>query len=84
MDEANIKDMVRARYAGIADAGASGCCGPAASPCCGPAPASHFDDKALGMGYSEAELASVAEGAIFGSRRNLRNIEKAWNGCCGT
>ncbi len=66
MDEAEIKEMVRSRYGSIAGASvtADGC-GPAAS-CCGPAPASRFDDKALRMGYSAAELAAVPAGANLG------------------
>ena len=67
MDEAQIKEMVRARYGTIASANASdSCCGPAASSCCGPAPASPSDDKSLRMGYSETDLASVPEGANLG------------------
>ncbi len=65
MDEAEIKEMVRARYGSIAAAaGTSG----AAASCCGPAPAAEaqFDDKARRMGYSAAELASVPDGANLG------------------
>jgi SAM-dependent methyltransferase len=65
MEEAQIKEMVRARYGSIAAAaGSSGCCGPAPSSCCGPSTASQ--DKALRMGYSEADLAVVPEGANLG------------------
>jgi SAM-dependent methyltransferase len=64
MDEAQIKEMVRARYGGIAAASESGCCAPVASSCCGP-PASP-EEKARGMGYSEAELAAVPDGANLG------------------
>jgi len=65
MDAADIKELVRARYGSIAAAaGASECCAPAAASCCGPAfPA---QDKALRMGYSEADLAAVPEGANLG------------------
>jgi arsenite methyltransferase len=67
MDEAQIKEMVRARYGTIASSNASdSCCGPAASSCCGPAPASPSDDKSLRMGYSETDLASAPEGANLG------------------
>ena len=68
MDEAEIKEMVRARYGSIAAASDASPKGgePAATSCCGPAPASRFDDKALRMGYSEAELAAVPEGANLG------------------
>jgi SAM-dependent methyltransferase len=65
MHETLIKDIVRARYAGIATAATSDCCAPTASSCCGPAPASH-DEKALEMGYSASELAAVPEGANLG------------------
>src|SRR5438874_2019835 len=65
-DTAQIKDMVRARYGGIAEAaGSDGCCAPAASACCGPAPAS-AEEKAQRMGYSAAELAAVPDGANLG------------------
>jgi SAM-dependent methyltransferase len=64
MDEAQIKQMVRARYGGIAAASEAGCCAPAPSSCCGPEASSH--DKARRMGYSEAELAAVPEGANLG------------------
>jgi SAM-dependent methyltransferase len=65
MDDVQIKEMVRARYGGIAaKASEASCCAPAASSCCGPETASH--DKARRMGYSEAELATVPEGANLG------------------
>jgi len=65
MDDAQIKEMVRARYGGIAaKASETSCCAPAASSCCGPETASH--DKARRMGYSDAELAAVPEGANLG------------------
>ena len=56
--------MIRTRYGGIAVASETGCCPPAASSCCGPESTSH--DKARRMGYSEAELAAVPEGANLG------------------
>src|SRR5262249_42397854 len=59
-----IKEMIRTRYGGIAVASETGCCPPAASSCCGPESTSH--DKARRMGYSEAELAAVPEGANLG------------------
>ena len=55
MDGDQIKDMVRSRYAEIAVGGA-GCCGSAATP----------HEASCGMGYSEAELSSVPEGANLG------------------
>jgi SAM-dependent methyltransferase len=66
MDEIQIKEMVRARYGGIAAAKDASCCAPAASSCCGPEVADASYDKALRMGYSEAELAAVPEGANLG------------------
>jgi len=64
MEEAQIKEMVRARYGGIAAANQAGCSAPSPSSCCGPEATSH--DKARRMGYSEAELAAVPEGANLG------------------
>jgi SAM-dependent methyltransferase len=64
MDDARIKEMVRARYGGIAAANQAGCCAPSPSSCCGPEATSH--DKARRMGYSEAELTAVPEGANLG------------------
>ena len=75
MDETQIKEMVRARYGSIATGGGtsevpatsdSSCCSPAVSSCCGPAPASRLEVKALQMGYSEAEVGAVPEGANLG------------------
>jgi SAM-dependent methyltransferase len=65
MDDAQIKEMVRARYGGIAEAAsaAQSCCAPAAS-CCGPT--ADPDSKSRNMGYSEGELAAVPEGANLG------------------
>ncbi len=62
MDDAQIKDMVRVRYGGIA-AGDTGCCAPTSS-CCGPAETAQR--KARNMGYSDSELAAVPEGANLG------------------
>ena len=65
-DPAEIKEMVRARYGGIAAGAAADCCAPAATSCCGtPAPAT-VDGKARAMGYSDEELAAVPEGANLG------------------
>jgi ubiquinone/menaquinone biosynthesis C-methylase UbiE len=65
MDDLQIKEMVRARYGGIAAASEASCCAPASpSSCCGPEATSY--DKARRMGYSEAELAAVPEGANLG------------------
>ena len=76
MDDAEIKEMVRARYGGIAaKASEASCCAPAPSACCGPETASH--DKARRMGYSEAELAAVPEGANLGLRQPAGNRRDA-------
>jgi ubiquinone/menaquinone biosynthesis C-methylase UbiE len=64
MDDLQIKEMVRARYGGIAAASEADCCAPSPSSCCSPEATSH--DKARRMGYSEAELAAVPEGANLG------------------
>ena len=67
MDDAQIKEMVRARYGGIAAASGTSCCAPAASSCCGPEGTAHFARyKSRRMGYSEAELAAVPDGANLG------------------
>ena len=69
MDDVQIKEMVRARYGGIAaQASEASCCAPASSSCCGPETASHA--KARRMGYSEGELAPLPEG--FRSWARLR------------
>lgn len=65
MDDQTVKEMVRARYGGIAEAGAS-CCGPAASSCCGDVALGTPDGKSRQMGYSDTELAAVPEGANLG------------------
>jgi SAM-dependent methyltransferase len=66
MDDAEIKEMVRARYGGIAAPSETGCCAPVASSYCGPEGAATSQDKARRMGYSEAELAAVPDGANLG------------------
>jgi arsenite methyltransferase len=63
MDDAQIKEMVRARYGDIAAAETS-CRAPEAPSCCGSEATPH--DKAQRMGYSEAELTAVPEGANLG------------------
>ena len=60
-----IKEMVRARYGGIAAGAASDCCTSPGS-CCGTTAASVVDGKAREMGYSAEELAAVPEGANLG------------------
>jgi arsenite methyltransferase len=67
MDDAQIKEMVRLRYGGIAEAADDGaCCGPAVSLCCGDVAPDTPTDKSRQMGYSDSELAAVPEGANLG------------------
>lgn len=73
MNEEEVRAAVRAQYGQIAKSGATGCCGPqvsgagvgasgqAAAGCCGPGAGA-----SLGLGYSEADLAAVPEGANMG------------------
>jgi SAM-dependent methyltransferase len=61
MDTAQIKEMVRARYGGIAKDAASSCCAPS---CCDGATAAK--SQSAQMGYSAEELAAVPEGADLG------------------
>jgi SAM-dependent methyltransferase len=66
MDDAQIKEMVRARYGGIAEAaGADSFCA-AASSCCGDTASGTPTEKSRQMGYSDAELAAVPEDANLG------------------
>src|SRR6266566_2559098 len=61
-----IKEMVRTRYGGIAEAaGDAICCAPANS-CCGDTAAGTPADKSRQMGYSDAELAAAPDGANLG------------------
>ena len=58
--------MVRARYGGIAEAaGDASCCSPTPS-CCSDAASTTPVAKSREMGYSDAELAAVPEGANLG------------------
>lgn len=69
MDDAEIKELVRGRYGGIAtmaDAAATSCCAPAAASCCSSDASASADDKARQMGYSADQLAMVPEGANLG------------------
>jgi arsenite methyltransferase len=59
MNANEIKEMVRARYGGIATGASSDCCGPS---CCDASATS----KSTDMGYSPQELAAVPEGADLG------------------
>ena len=55
MNTTEVKEMVRNWYGGVA-VGSSGCCGSAATP----------HEASCSMGYSEAQLASLPEGADLG------------------
>ncbi|HEX5318465.1 MAG TPA: arsenite methyltransferase [Stellaceae bacterium] len=59
MDDGQIKEMVRARYGGIAAAGG-------VESCCGPAASGQLAVKARQIGYSEADLAAAPDGANLG------------------
>jgi SAM-dependent methyltransferase len=59
-----IKEMVRARYGGIAAGTIADCCAPAEASCCGVTSAA--GGKARAMGYSAEELAAVPDGANLG------------------
>lgn len=62
-----IKEMVRARYGGIAASADTSCCAPAAASCCDTAtPVRDLNTKARDIGYSDEELAAVPEGANLG------------------
>ena len=65
MDDAQIKEMVRARYGGIAELTEDACCAPASS-CCGNTAPGTPTDKSRQMGYSDTELAAVPDGANLG------------------
>jgi arsenite methyltransferase len=67
MDTPDLKTMVRERYGSIATAtaGTTSCCAPAAS-CCAPTTPANAADKARAMGYSEADLAAIPDGANLG------------------
>lgn len=65
MNEPDIKTLVRERYGSIAAADNASCCAPASS-CCAPTTASNAAGKARVMGYSDADLAAVPDGANLG------------------
>ena len=65
MDDAQIKEMVRARYGGIAELTEDAGCAPASS-CCGDTAPGTPTDKSRQMGYSDTELAAVPDGANLG------------------
>ncbi len=64
MNTADLKETVRVHYGTIANA-AGACCAPTVS-CCGPSSGAAVQDKAREMGYSEADLAAVPDGANLG------------------
>jgi len=64
MQTPDVKTLVRARYGGIA-AGTTSCCDPAPA-CSGPAGTGDLNAKAQRMGYSDAELAAIPDGANLG------------------
>jgi SAM-dependent methyltransferase len=66
MDTDAVKDMVRARYGGIAAGTLAGPPASAGSSCCDAAAAPVLGAKSLQMGYSAEELAAVPEGANLG------------------
>lgn len=66
LESAVVKDLVRARYGGIAAGTVSDCCAPAPSSCCGTPAATDVGSKARAMGYSEQELAAIPDGANLG------------------
>ncbi len=66
IETTEIKEMVRARYGGIAAGTVAGCCAPSGSSCCDPATASAVQGKAREMGYSAEDLAAVPDGANLG------------------
>jgi len=65
MDTPDIKTMVRERYGSIATGDTASCCAPATS-CCSPARPADVHDRARRMGYSDAELAAIPDGANLG------------------
>jgi arsenite methyltransferase len=62
MKKAEIKTVVRLGYAQVAK-GSGSCCGPQATGCCG---VNVTKEISKGIGYSEAELDSVPDGANLG------------------
>jgi len=61
-DRETIREAVRDRYAEVAKAGSSCCCG--GSPCCGPS--AEVDEVSTRLGYSDEDLALAPEGANLG------------------
>ena len=65
LEPANVKELVRARYGGIAAGSIQDVIAPPSSSCCGGAVPS-VGDKAAAMGYSAEDLAAVPDGANLG------------------
>jgi arsenite methyltransferase len=66
LEPTEVKEMVRARYGGIAAGADASCCVPATPSCCDTAVVPALHDKAREMGYSAEELAAVPDGANLG------------------
>jgi arsenite methyltransferase len=66
MEAGQIKEMVRTRYGGIAEAAGDAGGFARASSCCGDTAPGTRADKSRQMGYSDAELAAVPDGANLG------------------
>lgn len=66
MEAQAVKQMVRARYGAIAEAGESGACCVPNAECCGDTAPGSPNDKSRQMGYSDAALTAVPDGANLG------------------
>jgi arsenite methyltransferase len=66
LEAVEIKELVRARYGGIAAGSLPAVPAQSASSCCDSAAAPDVDEKARDMGYSADELAAVPDGANLG------------------
>ncbi len=65
VDPQQIYEAVRSGYAKVATGQSGSCCGPNSS-CCGSASAVDSDKLAKGIGYTDADLAALPEGANMG------------------
>jgi SAM-dependent methyltransferase len=66
LEPGEIKELVRARYGGIATGSLTAVPGQSASSCCAGTAAPDVDGMAREMGYSADELAAVPDGANLG------------------
>ena len=66
MQDAELKDMVRTRYGGIAAGTGAACGGSAAASCCDASSGSLAADTSRRMGYSPDDLAGMPDGANLG------------------